>query len=255
MNRRFHGCCRVWHRNGRLAEELRFHHGLLHGLSRQWDETGQLLGSFRMVRGTGIQRYWHDNGQLRLEIHSVNGKFFGPTRMWLRDGTLVQETYYISDVDVGRTGYLKVARKHSEWPQCVEVSAGRVAPDTISLRRKTHKLFIESLLSKSYAEASQWLQGAKSPHLRSLARFRTAQAALWFVEKLYATGANTIIAVPVYAGKRGKLFADSLLVKLPKMMSKRKALRKCCQKFCDRHGGALLPEKDIAESHLFLGLA
>ncbi len=249
-----HGFCRTWHYNGQLAEELSYRHGQLHGVSRQWDEKGRLLGSFTMNHGTGTQRYWHQNGRLRLEINSFTGKFFGPTRSWLRDGTLVQEQYYISNVDVTRAAYLKAARRHPDWPQCAAQPARRVAREGTALKRKEHELFIESLLEKNHAEAQQWLNAATNPRLRSLARFRTAKAALRFVKTLYAAGADIAFAVPVYAGKRGKQFADSLLVRLPKPLSKRKALRKLCQDFCDRRGGALLPEKDLGETHLFLGL-
>ena len=114
-------------------------------------------------------------------------------------------------------------------------------------------MFIESLLEKSHAEARQWLSTAKNPDLRSLAKFRTAKAALQFVETLYAAGAETVVAAPIYAGRRGKQFADRLLVKLPKAPSKRKALRKICQDLCAKRGGAWLPdEKDMGESHLFM---
>lgn len=249
-----HGLCRTWHSNGQLAEELSYRHGKLHGVSRQWDEHGRLLGSFTMNQGTGTQRYWHNNGQLKLEINSIDGKFFGRTRSWLRDGTLIQEIYCIRNVDVTRAEYLKAARKHPDWPQHEAELAGKVARETRSLQGRQHELFMESLLAKSHAEARKWLSGAKRPDLCSLARFRTAGAAFRFVEALYAAGAESVIAVPVYAGKHGTSFADSLLVKLPQTPSKRKALRKFCQDFCDRRGGALLPDKDMGENHLFLGL-
>ncbi len=250
-----HGICRTWHYNGQLAEEQRYHHGKSHGLSQQWDEHGHLLGSFTMHHGTGRQRYWHNNGRLRSEFNSLNGKFFGRLRIWLRDGTLVQETYYISNVDVTRAAYLKAARKYPDWPQHAGEPAGKVARDDRGLKRKEHELFIESLLEKSCAEARQWLGTAKNPDLRSLARFRTAKAALQFVEKLYAAGAETVIAAVIYAGRRGKQFADRLLIKLPKSSAKRKALRKICQGLCTKRGGAFLPdEKDIGESHLFINL-
>jgi len=250
-----HGICRIWHYNGQLAEELAYRHGKLHGISRLWDEKGRLLGSFTMNHGTGTQRYWHQNGKLRLEINSFNGKFFGRMRIWLRDGTLVQETYYISNVDVIRAAYLKAARKHPDWPQHEGQPAGRVAREGPALKRKQHELFVESLLEKSHTEAKQWLSAAKNPDLRSLARFRTAKAALQFVETLYAAGAEAVIAAVIYAGRRGKQFADRLLVKLPKASAKRKALRKICQDLCAKRGGALLPdEKDMGESHLFINL-
>jgi hypothetical protein len=248
-----HGLCRTWHYNGQLAEELRYLHGRLHGISRLWDEKGRLLGSFTMNHGTGTQRYWHQNGKLRLEINSFNGKFFGRMRIWLRDSTLVQETYYISNVDVTRAAYLKAARKHPDWPQHEGQPAGKVARQGRALERRQHELFIESLLEKSHAEAGQWLSAAKNPDLRSLTRFRTAKAALQFVESLYAAGAETVIAALVYAGRRGKQFADRLLVKLPKSPEKRKTLRKICQDLCAKRGGAFLPnEKDMGESHLFI---
>src|SRR5208282_6343585 len=200
----FHGLYRTWHFNGQLAEELHYHHGRLHGTSRQWDENGRLLGPFTMNHGTGTQRYWHQNGRLRLEINSLNGKFFGRTRTWLRDGTLVQEIYYISNVDVTRVAYLKAARKHPDWPQHEGEPAGRVAREGPALKRKEYELFIESLLAKSHAEARQWLNAAKIPDHHSLARFRTAKAALQFVESLYAAGAEAVIAALIYAGRRRK---------------------------------------------------
>ena len=250
----FHGLNRTWHFNGQLAEELRYRHGRLHGISRLWDENGRLLGSFTMNHGTGTQCYWYQNGRLRLEINSFNGKFFGRTRTWLRDGTLVQEIYYISNVDVTRVAYQKAARKHPDWPQHEGQPAGKVARENRALERRQHELFIESLLEESHAEARQWLSAAKHPNLRSLAKFRTSMAALRFVETLYAAGAGAVIAVPIYAGRRGKLFADWLLVKLPKAPSKRKTVRKLCQDLCDKRDGALLPDKDMRESHLFIRL-
>jgi hypothetical protein len=207
-----------------------------------------------MNHGTGKQRYWHQNRKLRLEINSINGKFHGRMRLWLMDGTLVQETYYISNRNVPRTAYLEAARKYPDWPQHEREPAGKVARENHSLQRRQHELFIKSLLVKSHAEARQWLSAAKNPDLRSLAKFRTSTAALRFVETLYAAGAETVIAAPIYAGKQSKLFADWLLIKLPKASSKRKAVRKLCQDLCDERGGALLPDKDMGESHLFIRL-
>jgi hypothetical protein len=176
-------------------------------------------------------------------------------RNWLRDGTLVQDIYHIGNAEVTRAAYLKAARNHSEWPQYQGQSAGRVARNGPALKCKEHKLFVQSLLEKSHAEAREWLSATKNPDLRSLAKFRTARAALHFVETLYAAGAESVVAVPIYAGKRGKLFADWLLVKLPRTPSKRKTLRKLCQNLCNQRDGALLPDKDFGKSHLFLRLA
>lgn len=249
-----HGRYRAWHFNGQLAEELCYRHGRLHGTSRQWNEKGRLLGSFTMNHGTGTQRYRHENGHLLTEIDSIDGKFHGRTRVWHRDGTLVQENYLIGNSNVTRATYLKAARTHPDWPQYKGQPAGKVTRDTITLKRKQHELFIKSILESSHAEAKEWLSNLKRPDLRSLAKFRTAGAALRFVETLYTAGAEAVIVAPVYAGKRGKLFADWLLVELPRISSKRSALRKLCQNLCDQRDGALLPDKDMGESHLFLRL-
>jgi len=208
-----------------------------------------------MNHGTGTQRYWHDNGRVRAEIDSRNGKFHGRTQVWLRDGTLVQEIYLIDNEDVPRTAFLKAARKNPDWPQYKGQPAGRVARDNAALERKQHELFIKSILEKSHAEARHWLSTGKRPDLRSLAKFRTARAALCFVETLYAAGAEAVVIAPVYAGKRGKLFADWLLVKLPGTPSKRRTVRRLCENFCRRRDGAMLPDKDLGESHLFMRLA
>jgi hypothetical protein len=252
----FHGRCRVWHRNGRLAEELRYHQGQLHGLSRQWDENGRLLGSFKMVHGTGVQQYRHNNGQLQSEITTRNGKFHGRTRGWLRDGTLIKEDYLIANRDVARATYLKAAEKHPDWPQYANESAGRVILKGRVLEQRTINLFAQSVLESSdRAKARTWLMSEAKPHSRSLAKFRTTKAALAFVEKLYGTGAESVVIFAISTGKGGKLFADALLIQQPESKTKRRALRKLCLDFCARRGGATLPDRELGETHLYMMLA
>jgi hypothetical protein len=251
----FHGPCRVWHRNGQLAEELRYRHGLLHGVCREWDENGRLLGSFRMVNGSGLQRYWHDNGQIKMEISSLNGKFHGRCRDWLRNGTLILENYLINNQNVSRAAYLKTARKNPDWPQYEKEPAGKIARHGSALERKKFDLFIQSAFEKSHhAEARAWLKAELRPKSRSLAKFATTQAALKFVEQLYSAGAVAVIITAISAGQRKKLFADWLFIQLPPAKSKRNSLRKICQAFCRKRGGAVLPEFDLGETHLWLML-
>ena len=256
MDGELHGFYRTWHRNGQLVEKLRYRHGLLHGVSREWDENGRSLGSFTMVHGTGIQHYWHDNGQLQMEISSLNGKFHGRCRTWLRNGTLIRENYLINNQDVTRATYLKAAKKNPDWPQYRGEPAGKVARHGAALERKDFDLFIQSVFEKpDHAEARAWLKAETRTKSRSLAKFATTKAALKFVEKLYVAGADAVIIAAIYAGKRKKLFADWLLVKLPQSKPKRAVLRKICQNFCKRRRGACLPGKDIGETHLYLMLA
>jgi hypothetical protein len=157
-------------------------------------------------------------------------------------------------VEVSRAKYLSNARKHPAWPQYEGEAAARVARAGRALKHKEHELFIESLLENKHAEAVLWLTSGKRHQLRSLAKFRTTKAALRFVANLYAAGAETVFALPIYAGKGGELFADWLLVKLPSTPSKRKAVRKLCQDLCEKRDVAMLPEKEMGESHLFVRL-
>lgn len=256
VNGQFHGCCRTWHRNGQLVEELRYRHGKLHGVCRQWDEKGRLLEAFKMIHGTGVQRYRHSNGQLQSELTTRNGRFHGRNRGWLRDGTLIKEDYIIENHDVTRAMYLRQARKHPDWPQYAGEPAGRVVLKGRALEQRTINLFALSVLeSDGHAEARKWLTAEAKPQSRSLAKFRTTKAALAFVEKLYATGAPSVAIMAISAGKGGKLFADALLIQQPGSKITRRALRKLCQEFCARRGGAALPERELGETHLYLMLA
>lgn len=256
VNRVFHGLCRVWHRNGQPAQELRYSNGLLHGTSRQWDEHGHLLGSFKMVHGTGVEHCWHGNGRLQLEITTRNGKFHGRNRTWLRDGTLATDDYLIENRNVSRRAYLKAARQRPDWPQYADEPAGRVVLKGNALERRTINLFAQSVLENpDHSEARAWLEAEAHPRTRSLAKFRNTKAALRFVELLYATGAKSVVIFAISKGARGKLFADGLLIELPRSKSQRAALRKICLGLCDKRGGATLPEKEIGETHLHMMLA
>jgi hypothetical protein len=249
-----HGRSRSWHYNGQIAEEAFYRTGKMHGICRQWDEHGRLLGSFSIKDGTGKHRYWYQNGLLRLEMDLLNGKFHGRLRSWLSDGTMTEEKFYISNAEVPRVAYLKAARANSDWPQYADQPAGRVAREGISLERKQFELFIESLLSKSHAEAHNWLSGAKPSAKRSLPAFRTQKAALRLVDALYMAGAKSIFVVPVYNDKAGNSFADNVVIELSKVSAQRKALRKLSEPLCRQNQAAILPEKDIGENYLFLSM-
>ena len=98
------------------------------------------------------------------------------------------------------------------------------------------------------------MKAERRPHSRSLAKFATTKAALEFVEQLYAAGAVAVSIAAISAGQRKKLFADWLLIQLPAAKPKRTGLRKICQAFCRKRGGAVLPEADLGETHLWLML-
>ena len=67
--------------------------------------------------------------------------------------------------------------------------------------------------------------------------------------------ATNVIAPDIYRNKAGDQFADCLLVRLPKNVAKRKAIRRVCLQLRKRNLGAVQPDEDIGETHLYLYLA
>ena len=253
-NGRRHGVVRVWHKNGVLANEEPYQDGLLHGVCRQWSETGRLLGKYRMVHGTGVQRTWHENGRWQLEFSTVNGDFSGRYRLWLNDGKLMSEEIYLHGRPVTAEAYRAACAKDKSLPKLTG-KAGKSMPDSVATEKHIHQVFVRLLLAhKNRAEARKWLEsGGKA--VRSLGRFKRVGEALKFVETLYKAGATEVIAPDIYAGKAGDQFADCLLVKLPGIPAKRKAIRRVCAQLSKRKLGAFQPDKDIGETHLYLSLA
>jgi hypothetical protein len=251
---RRHGVVRVWHKNGVLANEEPYQNGLLHGDCRQWSESGRLLGKCRMVHGTGIQRAWHENGKLQMQFSTVRGDFSGRYRMWLHDGALLSEDIYLHGKAVTAHEYRAARAKDKSLPKLIG-KAGKPLPKSAASEKRIHEVFVRSLLAqKNRAEVRKWLaSGGKV--MRSLGRFKRVTDARKFVEALYKSGATEAIAPDIYAGKAGDQFADCLLVRLPRIAAKRKAIRKVCGQLSKRKLGAFQPDKDIGESHLYLLLA
>jgi hypothetical protein len=71
------------------------------------------------------------------------------------------------------------------------------------------------------------------------------------VSSLYDAGAITVILPDVYRNQTGDQFADCLLVRLPKNVAQRKSVRQLCARLQRRNLGAMQPDEDIGESHLY----
>ena len=248
-----HGVARVWHKNGRLASEERYADGLLHGVCRQWNEAGRLLGKYRMTQGSGVQRAWHDNGKLQMELSTVRGEFCGRSRSWLSDGTLLSDDIYLRGRLVSADEYRAAAAKDKSLPKL-----GRTATVVKPVSEKhIHRVFVVALLAKpNHFEARAWLDGKRTDGAaRSLGRFKRESEAAKFVAALYDAGATEVIVPDAYHSKAGDLFTDGLLVRLPKAPAKREAIREICDQLQKRKLGAVQPDADFGETHLFLSLA
>lgn len=56
-----HGVQLRWDEPGELLSAEPYRDGLPHGIARQWDQ-GELIGTYRMVRGTGLDLWWQRGG-------------------------------------------------------------------------------------------------------------------------------------------------------------------------------------------------
>lgn len=248
-----HGVARVWHKNGRLASEERYANDLLHGICRQWNESGRLLGKYRMVQGTGVQRAWHDNGKPQMELSTVRGEFCGRSRSWLSDGTPLSDDIYLCGKRVSAAEYRAAAAKDKSLPKLGRAAVKTVKPVS---EKHIHRVFVAALLAKAnHTDAETWLHNGRADKTaRSLGRFKRDTDAAEFITALYNAGATEVIVPDVCRNKAGDQFADGLLVRLPKLPAKRKAIRKVCDQLQKRKLGAVQPDGDIGEMHLFLSL-
>jgi len=191
---------------------------------------------------------------LQLEFSTVNGDFSGRYRLWLHDGALMSEEIYLHGRPVTAEDYCAARTKDKSLPKLTG-KAGKPLPITVATEKHIHQVFVRSLLTqKNLAETRDWLQG-NSNAARSLGRFKRESDALKFIEVLYKAGATKVIAPDIHSGKSGGQFADCLLVKLPRIAPKRKAVRKVCSQLSKRKLGVFQPDKDIGETHLYLSLA
>ncbi len=255
-NGRRHGVVRTWHKNGKRASEEPYKNGVLDGVCRQWSEAGRRLGEYVIFQGTGLQREWHDNGKLQMEIWTIAGEFSGRNRIWLRDGTLLSERFYLVGHIVSAEKYREVAAKFKALPKF------RGKPVNLTGKHRVkplhiHRVFVGLLLEKrNQRDARKWLakkSGDKTA--RSLGRFKRENDAAKFIEALYQAGAVEVIVPDIYRNKACDQFSDCLLVQLPRSAAKRKAIRNVCLQLRTRKLGALQPDEDIGESHLYLSLA
>lgn len=252
-NGRRHGIARVWHKNGQLASEEPFQNGLLHGKCRQWDERGKLLGEYRMEHGTGIQRVWFENGVLQCEQSFIHGKATGPCRRWLQDGSFASEEWLVENKEVTPTEYVKKAAAHPDWPKYATNGAHRRKLSPEKLEEQAFRLHCEWLLGKENTrDAIEWLNQAKVTACAIGAL--SAERARKIVSEALAAGARRVLASDTYVSKQGKQFADVLLVELPKLKTRRAAIRKVFKSLPRPAKCAVQPDGDHGEPWLYVYL-
>src|SRR4051812_26493754 len=143
---RAHGVQQRWDSPGELTSTAPYRHGREHGVARQWRH-GKLIGSYRMVHGTGIDLWWgaygdgpamltearycrdgdrhgfewwinDDQRSVYEEAHFWNGAAHGIERKWNADGRLRRgfPKYWVNGVQTTKRGYLAAAQRDATLP-------------------------------------------------------------------------------------------------------------------------------------------
>jgi hypothetical protein len=86
-----HGLFRTWHDNGQLLERMWYERGKEHGTHEQYDADGNLIGTYTMVDGTGIDVWFGGPGILAEERQYQDGERHGFERWWNKDNQTVYE--------------------------------------------------------------------------------------------------------------------------------------------------------------------
>ncbi len=97
-----HGSFRTWHDNGILHHESHYIEGKEHGISRQYDWDGNLIGTYEMNRGTGADLWYCEKGILSEERYLKNGEREGYERWWNGDNaTIFSEQHFKEGIEHG----------------------------------------------------------------------------------------------------------------------------------------------------------
>lgn len=89
-----HGPNLSWYDNGVLAAETFYVDGLEHGIARQYDWDGKLIGTYEMDHGTGADLWYWEAGQLAEERYYCAGLRHGIERWWGSDARIWDEQHY-----------------------------------------------------------------------------------------------------------------------------------------------------------------
>jgi hypothetical protein len=244
---------RHWHDNGILEEEHFYIAGLEHGVSRQWDREGKLLGTYDMKYGTGISKHWAENGQLVHEMSYVDGQFCGRSRTWFEDGELVGTQFWIRNQKVSKKKYLEACKKDPTLPRYEDNEPEREEPEIIGKYvkreipisdwdRERHNEFINKFLRKpNRGEARQWLAGDENRWIGELSHEDSVE----FVEGGYKAGATKILAVEIESENTNRL-----IVYPPAEGPKRKRVFEWNSEFAQREGWD--PYDDWGQNELFV---
>ncbi len=258
---------RRWHPNGVLAEELAVNNGSMDGVSKQWNDKGELLGSFEMRNGTGVWCRWNSDGTLDSEASYVHGYLTGRIRVWTSDGGLFSESFWLRGRKVSRKKYLEACKADPSLPN-YENEPKVVSWETKMKRLATKKqrptteppavvaspnrLLEKFLTDPTRREARGWLMEAAGSEARNLGEIPSWKESLALVEEAYAESVAELFVVKVTDYGEGLQNTGTLLARLPVEGRKRKKALAWCNEQNDFQG--FDPESDEGQEWVVVQL-
>jgi antitoxin component YwqK of YwqJK toxin-antitoxin module len=147
-NEKMHGLYKTWHDNGNLCELGFYIDGNEHGITKQYDHDGNLIGSYEMHHGTGIDLWYSAKGIISEERHYQNGNLHGYERWWCEDNKTIWSErhfqngiehgiyrqwnqkcalcrgypqYYVKGEKINKQQYIKACKKDASLPKFQEI--------------------------------------------------------------------------------------------------------------------------------------
>jgi hypothetical protein len=142
-----HGVEYRWDSPGRITSAIPYAEGVLHGTAKQWDDDGRLIGTYKIVRGTGIDlwrqqredgsvylaevfrwrngqphgfEWWinEDQRSIYIERHWRDGLLHGIEREWNERGGLRRgfPKYHVGGEQVAKRQFLRACRSDLTLP-------------------------------------------------------------------------------------------------------------------------------------------
>jgi hypothetical protein len=145
-----HGVKYTWYFDGVLTSAEPYFEGKPHGIAKQWSASGELMGTYEMVHGTGIDLWWNsfdcsdeppfilteahymlegrlhgftwwindDQASVLVERHFRHGVPHGIEREWNENGRLCRgyPRYYVGGERLDKRRYLRAAGADSTLP-------------------------------------------------------------------------------------------------------------------------------------------
>jgi antitoxin component YwqK of YwqJK toxin-antitoxin module len=91
------GYYRLYHENGKLAMEMFYKNGKLHGEERSYHQNGQLQNTSSTIMGSyeGPFKYWHATGVLHQEGNYINNNIEGNLKTYYPNGVLKEIVFLV----------------------------------------------------------------------------------------------------------------------------------------------------------------